>query len=77
MFSEGSAPGSIFISSISPVKDELFTLRFSLLNIIKSQGIFYPAFIFTISPGTIFFAFIFWSFPSLKTKASFGMKLEN
>jgi hypothetical protein len=73
IFSEGSIPGSNKISPDSPVKEELFTFKSSLLNMIKSQGILFPDEIITISPGTINFALIFYSYPSLKTKAYEGI----
>jgi hypothetical protein len=59
IFSEGSIAGSKIISPESPVKDELFTFKSSLLKIIKSQGILFPDEIITISPGTISLALIF------------------
>lgn len=67
MFVDGTFSGSIFISSDSPVRDALFTFISLDLNITKSHGIFSPVDTTTTSPGTINFASIFYSLPSLTT----------
>ena len=64
IFSLGSLLGSRSMSSDSPVKEALLTLSSLALNKTKSQGILAPVLTITTSPGTIYFASIFYCLPS-------------
>ena len=68
---------SIFMSSDSPVREALFTFISVDLNMTRSHGIFSPVDTTTMSPGTIYFASIFYSLPFLITNAVGGMKFSN
>ena len=77
MLSLGGRSGSTWMSSDSPVKEALLTFISLDWKITISHGIFSPVLMIIISPGTINLASIFWSLPSLFTKAVGGMKFSN
>lgn len=67
IFGNGSAPGSTWISSDSPVREALFTLSSLLLKMTKSAGILSPLPTTTTSPGTSNLASTYYFLPSRTT----------
>lgn len=65
------------MSSDSPVNEALLTFISLDLKITMSHGMFSPVATKTISPGTIYFASIFYSLLFLTTNAVGGIKFSN
>ena len=65
------------MSSDSPVNEALLTFLSLDLKITMSHGMFSPVATKTISPGTIYFASIFYSLLFLITNAVGGIKFSN
>jgi len=63
----GALSVSILMSSDSPVRDALLTFISVDLKMTRSHGIFSPVDTTTMSPGTMYFASIFYSLPFLIT----------
>jgi len=69
------ASGPNLISTFSPVKDELFTLRSLDFKIRRSAGTFSPETTLTISPRVKWVTTSTLSLPSLVTPTSFAVNL--